>query len=323
MAKKSKKSESVRSKKKEAAGILLVALCAWSIFCFLSYRPEYSPVLYSPPESTSPSGFIGVWFAYIGLSALGLSGYLIPFALLVGSLLMTLRSHERAWPKWSWLAAGLISISGLIEYQDVVLSGSVENLNLGSPGGVIGQMLAIRTLGSWIGHVGATFFFLAVLFLAILQLTDMHPFTPFIFLWEKTKNLWSRRKDIKEEPDPKIERPEKPKRRARKKKTEELFTPPAPKAEPKPAKKPTHKPLLKPKKPIAPPTEDERINVSVNIEPGVDASGYQLPALTILDELPPLSKRTSSENTAEKAKILQDTLEEFGVDGEVTHVVER
>jgi len=52
----------------------------------------------------------------------------------------------------------------------------------------------------------------------------------------------------------------------------------------------------------------------------VDESGYQLPALTILDELPPLSERTSSENTAEKAKILQETLEEFGVDGEVTHV---
>jgi len=321
MAKKSKKSEPVRSKKKEAAGILLVALCAWSIFCFLSYRPEYSPALYSPPESTSPSGFIGVWFAYTGLSVLGIGGYLIPFALLVGSLLMTLRSHERAWPKWSWLAVGLISVSSLIEYQDVILSVPVDKLNLGSPGGVIGQMLAIRTLGSWIGHVGATFFFLAILFLAILQLTDMHPFTPFIFVWEKAKDLWARRKETEKEQEPIATRPVKAaKKPVRKKKGKELFTPPTPKAEPKPIKKPVLKPLLKQKKSTPPEPEDELINVSVNIAPGVDASGYQLPALSILDELPPLSERTSSENTAEKAKILQETLEEFGVDGEVTHV---
>ena len=317
MVKKTKQSEPVRSKKKEAAGILLVALCAWSFFCFLSYRPEYSPLLYSPPESTSPSGFIGVWFAYVGFSSLGIGGYLIPFALLIGSLLMTLRSHERAWPKWSWLAAGLISISSLMEYQEVVWRVPIDKLNLGSPGGVIGQMLAIRTLGSWIGHVGATFFFLAVLFLAILQLTGMHPFTPFIFLWTQAKELWARRKETgEEEQEPIATRPVKAaKKPARKKKAEELFTPPTPKAAPKPAAKP----MLKPK-PIAKAPEDDLSNVSVNIAPGVDESGYQLPALTILDELPPLSERTSTENTAEKAKILQETLEEFGVDGEVTHV---
>jgi len=320
MAKKSKQSEPVRSKKKEAVGILLVALCAWSFFCFLSYRPEYSPILYSPPETTSPSGFMGVWFAYVGLSALGIGGYLIPFALLIGSLLMTLRSHERAWPKWSWLAAGLVSISSLLEYQEVVWRIPMDKLNLGSPGGAIGQMLAIRTLGHWIGHVGATFFFLAVLFLAILQLTGMHPFTPFIFLWTKAKELWERRKETgEEEQEPIATRPVKAaKTPARRKKAEELFTPPAPKAAPTVAPK-VAKPILKPK-PIAKAPEDELANVSVNIAPGVDESGYQLPALTILDDLPPLSERTSSENTAEKAKILQETLEEFGVDGEVTHV---
>ncbi len=318
MAKKSKQSESVRSKKKEAFGILLVALCAWSFFCFLSYRPEYSPILNSPPKTTSPSGFIGVWFAYTGFSALGVGGYLIPFALLIGSLLMTLRSYERAWPKWSWLAAGLISISSLMEYQEVVWRVPMDKLNLGSPGGVIGQMLSIQTLGHWIGHVGATFFFLAILFLVILQLTDMHPFTPFVFLWTQIKELWARRKETNEEKqEPIATRPGKPsKKTGRKKKTEELFTPPVPKATPKPAAKP----ILKPKKTVAPNPEDERGSITVNIAPGVSASGYQLPALTILDELPPLSERTSSENTAEKAKILQETLEEFGVDGEVTHV---
>ena len=318
MAKKSKQSEPVRSKKKEAVGILLVALCAWSFFCFFSYRPEYAPALNSPPEATSPSGFIGVWFAYIGLSSFGVGGYLIPFALLVGSLLMTLRSYERAWPKWSWLLAGLLSISSLMEYQEVIWGPLIQKMNLVSPGGVLGQMLAIRSLGRWIGYAGASIFFVAVLFLSILQLTGMHPFTPFIFLWKQGKALWARHNESVEEPESVAERPAKPKKRVRKKKTDELFTPPAPKAS-SPSKKPAAKPILKPK-PIAKAPEDALTNISVNIAPGVDASGYQLPALTILDELPPLSERTATENTSEKAKILQETLEEFCVDGQVTHV---
>jgi len=330
MAKKSKQSEPVRSKKKEAFGILLVALCAWSFFCFFSYRPEYSPILNSPPATNSPSGFIGVWFAYTGLLSLGVGGYLIPFVLLLGSLLMTLRSYERAWPKWFWLTAGLIALASLMEYQGAIWNPLVRRLNLGSPGGVIGQMLAIRTLGKWIGHAGAGIFFVAIVFLAVLQLTGMHPFTPFIFLWERIKELWARRKgEVEEEPEPIVARPVKSKKRVRKQKPGELFTPPTPKNVLGPTQKPALAPMpalaKKPMpnlkaKPIAKAPEDELSNVSVNIAPGVDSSGYQLPPITILDELPPLSARTASENTAEKAKILQETLEEFGVDGEVTHV---
>ena len=328
MAKKSKQSEPVRSKKKEAFGILLVALCAWSFFCFFSYHPEYSPILNSPPETNSPSGFIGVWFAYSGLISLGIGGFLIPFALLVGSLMMTLRSYEHAWPKWSWLFAGLVSISSLMEYQSAIWNPLVTRLDIGSPGGVIGQMLATRTLGKWIGHAGAGIFFVAILFLALLQLTGMHPFTPFIFLWERIQELWARRKEtVEEEPEP--VRPIKAKKRTRRKKAEDLFTPPTPKGAPKPDRKPVlpltpvktkkPRPTLK-ATPTAKAPEDDLANVSINIAPGVDSSGYQLPPITLLDKLPPLSVRTASENTGEKAKILQDTLEEFGVEGEVTHV---
>jgi S-DNA-T family DNA segregation ATPase FtsK/SpoIIIE len=55
-------------------------------------------------------------------------------------------------------------------------------------------------------------------------------------------------------------------------------------------------------------------------ELGGGAPGYQLPPITLLDELPPLSARTPTENTEKKARILQATLEKFGVEGQVTHV---
>ena len=51
--------------------------------------------------------------------------------------------------------------------------------------------------------------------------------------------------------------------------------------------------------PVAPEPKDELAHISINIEPGVDASGYQLPPITILDELPPAGSMQSNENTAE------------------------
>lgn len=341
MAKKSKPVEPVRSKKKEALGIILLGLCFWGFFCFFSYRPQYVPMLQSPAESYSPSGIIGVWFSFVGFLSVGIAGYLIPFALLMGGLLMTLRSYERIWPVWSWLFGGIIAFAGLFEYVSWLWVGRLtEWLNVGSPGGLIGQLLAERTLGRWIGHAGAGIVFVTVLILAILQLTGMHPFTPFIFFWNRIKALMARNKEEEEE-DLKPAKAAKPKKRPRRKaKDEELFTPPAPVAAPakKPAAVPTPTPAPAPapapkpepapkpkiaakkKTPVAPEPKDDLAHVSVNIAPGVDESGYQLPPITLLDELPDAASMQSTENTSEKAQILQATLEQFGVEGEVTHV---
>jgi S-DNA-T family DNA segregation ATPase FtsK/SpoIIIE len=257
---------------------------------------------------------------------LGIGGYLLPFLLLTGGLMMTFRSYERVWPVWAWLTAGLVSISSLAEYQPALWHGLTSRLNIGSPGGLIGQLLAIRTVGLLIGHTGAGILFVTVFILALLQLTGMHPFTPFAFLWEKIKAFRARRKEARAAaPQPKFSREIKPEKEKVKKailppepvvtvNNERPVTPP--KAEPKPEP-------IKPQpkaKPIAPAPADALANVSINIAPGRDESGYQLPPLTILDELPSLEARTSTENTAEKAKILQATLEEFDVQGQVTHV---
>ena len=329
MAKKSKPAEPVRSKKKEAFGIILLGLCFWSFFCFFSYRPEYVPLFNDPPEAYSPSGIVGVWFSFAGFLSFGMAGYLVPFALLMGGLLMTLRSYERIWPVWSWLAGAIIGFAGLSEYLPGEWPGRVADwLNVGSPGGLLGNLLAERTLGNWIGHAGASIVFIILLVLALLQLTGMHPFTPFIFLWKQIKALITRRKEAAEEPEPEPVAVEKPKKRTRKKKKkeDELFTPPAPEpVKPKPQPAPAPQPKARPKPAIkkaskpAPEAEDLS-HVSINIEPGVDESGYQLPSINLLNELPDAASMRSTENTEEKSRILQETLEQFGVDGQVTHV---
>jgi S-DNA-T family DNA segregation ATPase FtsK/SpoIIIE len=309
MAKKSKQSEPVRSPRREAIGVILLALCLLSFLCVFSFNAEDIGFLHDPPASPPHNlvGPFGAWFAFIGFILFGVGGYLLPFILLF---------------------IGLIALSSLFEYQPGLWGGLTGWLNVGSSGGLIGQLLAVRTLGLLIGHTGAGVIFVTVLILALMQLTGMHPFTPFIFIWEKFRELRAARREAKAAaPKERPVREPKPKREKRIKavpppKEEpapapELFTPPVqPKPEPK---KPVEPP--KPKlKPGAPAPADDLSNVTVNIAPGVDESGYQLPAITLLDELPPLSARTSSENTEEKARILQATLEEFGVEGQVTHV---
>ncbi len=323
-----KQSEIVRSPKREAVGVILLALCLLSFLCVFSFNAEDISFLHDPPASPPHNlvGPFGAWFAFIGYLLFGIGGYLLPFLLLTGGVMMTFRSYERVWPVWAWLTAGLISLSSLSEYQPALWHGLTSLLNIGSPGGLIGQLLAIRTVGLLIGHTGAGILFVTVFILALLQLTGMHPFTPFAFLWEKIQEFRARRKEARAAvPQPKFSREIKPE----KEKAKKAVIPPEPvvaannerpvtplKADPKPEPKPL--PKAKPPAPV--PADDPLANVSINIAPGRDESGYQLPPLTILDELPSLEARTSTENTAEKARILQATLEEFRVDGKVTHV---
>jgi S-DNA-T family DNA segregation ATPase FtsK/SpoIIIE len=318
-----KKSEPVRSPRREAVGVILLALCLLSFLCVFSFNWKDIGLLNDPPASPPHNlvGPFGAWFAFLGFLLFGIGGYLVPFILLTGGLLMTFRSYERIWPAWSWLGVALISLACLFEYQPDFWRLVTQQLDTGSPGGLIGEMLAIRTLGRWIGHTGAGILFVTALLLAALQITGMHPFTPFAFLWEKAKAYWARRQERraeeKTEEAPLFARPVK-RKIARKEKAAQadraaaakaaLFEPAT--AEPKPVRT---KPVVKPEK-------DELAGISVNIAPGRDESGYQLPPLSILDELPSLAARISSENTAEKAKVLQATLEEFGVDGQVTHI---
>ncbi len=329
-----KQSETIRSPKREAIGVILLALCLLSFLCVFSFNAEDIGFLHDPPASPPHNlvGPLGAWVAFAGFLLFGVGGYLLPFVLLTGGLMMTFRSYERVWPVWAWLTAGLVSLSSFFEYQPALWNGLKEILNVGSPGGLVGQLLAIRTLGKLINHTGAGIIFITVFILAILQLTGMHPFTPFIFLWEKIKEFRARRKEARAAtPKPRFSREVTPEEKKKAKKiapapeaapaASGLFAPsvvPSPKSEAKPDKTEPSKPAKI--KPVALPPADEPANVSVNIAPGRDESGYQLPPLTILDELPSLAARTSTENTEEKARILQATLEEFRVDGTVTHV---
>ena len=332
MAKKTKPPEIIRSPRREAIGVILLALCLLSFLCVFSFNPEDIRFLHDPPASPPHNlvGPFGAWFAFIGFLTLGIGGYLVPIVLLTGGLMMTLRSYERGWPVWTWLTTSLVALSSLAEYQPGLWNGLTGLLNIGSPGGLVGRLLAIRTLGRLIGHTGAGIIFVTVFILAILQLTGMHPFTPFVFLKEKFIAFRARRKENRlVEPKPRFSRKVKPDpvKPVKALPQEEPAPKPAglfksravkPELTPEPEPKPAPKPIKA--KPVAPQPADELSNVTVNIAPGRDESGYQLPPITILDELPSLSSRVSTENTEEKSRILQATLEEFGVEGQVTHV---
>jgi hypothetical protein len=237
MAKKRKPVESARSPRREAIGVILLALCLLSFLSVFSFHWEDLSLFNNPPVSPPHNlvGPFGAWYAGIGFCLFGVGGYLMPFVLLTGGLLMTLRSYQRTWPTWSWLFCLLISLSSLFEYQSALWGGLATRLNLTSLGGIFGQLLAVRTLGAWIGHTGAGIIFVTAMILAVLQLTGMHPFTPFIFLWNRIKALINLKKDNAEKA-PKPARTAKVKKPNRKEPKGELFVPPTPAPAPAPGR---------------------------------------------------------------------------------------
>ena len=116
------KPESNRSLNREAGGVLLLALCILNFFSIFSFNPEDITLLLRTPlhPMHNLAGPFGTCFAFFGFFLFGVCGYIFPFVLLTGSLLMMLRSYERIWLAWCWLLAGLASLAGLADFQENV-----------------------------------------------------------------------------------------------------------------------------------------------------------------------------------------------------------
>ena len=58
--------------------------------------------------------------------------------------------------------------------NDQVWHGLVQYLNIGTPGGLMGEVLAQRSLGYWIGHAGAGIVFIVLMVIAVIRMLDLH-----------------------------------------------------------------------------------------------------------------------------------------------------
>jgi S-DNA-T family DNA segregation ATPase FtsK/SpoIIIE len=225
-----------------------------------------------------------------------------------------------------WFALALFCLAGLLDMQHI-WHGAVERLNIGSPGGLMGDMLAHRTLGDWIGHAGAGILFVTLCAVSVVRMLDLRVIDLAKQLWEWVKTLKMKAPTAAEVMAP-AEKPKR-KRAARKPKPapkagkeldiqkmleERKVTAAAVKAKPEVEKKEREKPKTQ-----TPAKPDDGAKFAAAID-GKTHANYHLPSLDLLDPSVPQGKGMSPGEIADTAEVLQSTLEEFGVEARVTGV---
>ncbi|MBI2441707.1 MAG: DNA translocase FtsK [Lentisphaerae bacterium] len=148
-----------RSGIREFSGIAVLTLSALMILALASYDPGDISILRSP-RNDPPLNFIGpvgAWFSFVCLMMLGHGAWLIPLACLLFGLLLLLRPTEEVGWHLLWSFAFILAISGLLALYPAVWSRLDARYNIsGVSGGVLGWLIAERWLERWLGLAGAT-----------------------------------------------------------------------------------------------------------------------------------------------------------------------
>ena len=324
---KTKTKEPTRSGWREIAGILTGTLGLMLLLGVLSYNPADIAVFRNDTGSHNWIGPFGAVMAFKMFMYFGVAGYVIPFGILWIGISSVFRSARKIYPRLLWFLLGLFCLSGLLDMNEQVWHGAVERLNIGSPGGLMGEVLAQRSLGYWIGHAGAGIVFTVLLIISVVRMFDLHIVELSKQLWEWIKTLKLEKPTAEEIFDTETSTPvrkrapRKPKPEAASQQEEELpavdiraMVEQQQKSDEKKKSKPVAKKAL-PKKEVKSP--GEAFAASTDAEPHAE---YKLPPLDLLDPFVPQGKGMSATEIATTAEVLQNTLEEFGVEAKVTGV---
>ncbi len=334
---KTKTEEAVRSGWREIAGILVGTVGLMLLLGVLSYDPADIGAFRNETGSHNWIGPFGARTAFAAFMYFGVAGYVIPFCVLWIGVSSVFWSARKIYPRLLWFVLGLFCLAGLLDMNEQVWHGAVERLNIGTPGGLMGEVLAQRSLGFWIGHAGAGIVFFVLLIISVVRMLDLRIVDLCKLAWEKAKAFKLEKPSVEEvfEEKQAAKAPAPKRKRAPRKAKPKPEPTPEPvgaeaapavdiramveerqKADEKKNTKPVAVPKPKPKKEESKPEENAFI---APVEPAPHAD-YKLPPLDLLDPPVPQAKGMSADEVAATAEVLQSTLEEFGVEAKVTGV---
>ncbi len=336
---KTKTEEPVRSGWREIAGILVGTVGLMLLLGVLSYDPADIGMFRNQPDSHNWIGPFGANTAHKAFMYFGVAGYVIPFCILWIGASSVFYSARKIYPRLLWFLLGLFCLAGLIDMNDQVWHRLVEHLNIGTPGGLMGEVLAQRTLGYWIGHAGAGIVFVVLLAISVIRMLDLQVIDLCKQLWKWIKTLRMEAPSVEDvlapaEKQKSKRAPRKPKpavepreehdiqkivaaqQAANKAKTEKL----AAKKKQAPGEGKTA--WEKPKKETRPKAKGDGVSEEQfsSFKESETHVNYQLPSIDLLDPSIPQGKGMSPSEIADTAQVLQNALEEFGVEAKVTGV---
>jgi len=330
----------------ELAGIGVLTASVLMALALISYDAGDVSLLQAPPNDM-PINFIGpagAWFGFVLFLLLGQGAWLVPAGCLLGGGLLLFRPDERLGGRTVWAAAGVLAVSGLLALHASGQSGLDLRFNIaGIPGGVLGWLVADRWLAQWLGQTGATILLSGALAAIVIVCAGLSRLRALGRLGAdlaaeirrgaaaalarrrgRLETIAREERELARE----IARQEKLLRRARRQ-TE----PPAAEAEPPVPAEPAAAPVITP--PIAPEPEpaqkpmpaprpaarDREKPAERPAEPAAPrrSGPYELPPIALLKPVPAGGERGLESDFQTTAKILQETLADFGIDCEVVN----
>lgn len=285
-----------------ALGIIVLA----SIVPIISFTPQ-DLAFYTSHPNLPAKNLIRGFGAYLGgflLLLFGLSAYIIPLVMFwQGINLFRQRMFDLRLPRIIAFFILLVSVSSILDMFDL----PTQEIIGVSGGGVLGFLLS-KLMITYFGRLGSYIIFITFAILSFSLVTQILLSATFLRIIRKIspifKSLFGLRtignffaKFFK-----------------RKKKVLEIKVEPV---KPAPALVSEPKPAVKPKIQIKTAAEP----LAVKVKPRQVVIGdYQLPSLDLLESPPPLAERQIKEDLAANARILEETLADFGISVKVTDI---
>lgn len=302
-----------KSKKDLIIALFLFMAAVLLLAAMISYSP-YDIGFETSTPNFHIRNYIGIAGAYIAWSffkVIGYAAFFIPLLLVVWGIgMLAGRLEQRPIVRFLGIALFFCSIAALFS-----LTGSRDHVLMVERGGLTGFFLS-NALLEYFGKLGGYIITITLSALALLVATEflIIPLASFLFLrlWNMLVNATKTisRKEIFVRKEPFKLRPRvKPAVRVNTKVEQKEVRKEQPLSKPK-----TILPKTAPFKPKpAPPKKP------IKIEPRV-VGDYKLPTLDLLDSPPPEAQRILGEDLDASARILEDTLRDFGIEVKVVNI---
>ena len=302
----------------------LFALALLLLASMISYSPYDIRFETSTPNLHTRNyvGIVGAYITWVIFKLVGYAGFFIPFLFAVWGIgVLAERLEQRPIIRFIGIMLLFCSAASLFS-----LTGAQDSVSMVERGGIIGFFLS-NILLEYFGIFGSYMVSLILTFLALLVATEflILPLGSFLFLrivglWKILKEKKMKRGPVREQfesrprlrPAVKIEKTEhRPYDRDRESIIDRQGIEPggvekAGRTEEGLFNRLSSRPKPGPKKPV-------------RIEPRV-VGNYKMPTLDLLQSPPPESERMLGENLEASARVLEDTLHDFGIEAKVIDI---
>ena len=301
----------------EFKGVLVVAISLIVLASLVSFdRNDIS--FYSSSPNIPPHNWISTFGAYLACALFFLFGwasFVLPaFILWLGIKLFLNEPADLRWPRIAGITVLLLSLGSLI---GLIL---LDNQTIAMPrAGFFGFIIA-KLINQYFGKLGGFILFITLALLSLGLVTEVLISTFLRHTWNKLQDsllplLWKKQNSasVVRKNSQSVNKPQEARVKPRfpnlkEEKNEEKEEPSRPIFNGKPKVRIKEDALLEAAEPKTKPQQPLKIG------------DYHLPGLDLLDSPPPLEARQIKEDLTQNARVLEETLDDFGITVKITDI---